>query len=152
MWVLTPLIFCLNKYMRRPADGLARGVIHIAEASASMAKREPVYSDWHLVVTRTQVPEGLRFSGEIDIGNSSAVAQSLRLAFPDAGSPHLDLSRLTFCDVSGIRAIVECADSLGEGRHLLIHGLPDQLAQVVRAVGWADRASIVLCDCGVVAA
>jgi anti-anti-sigma factor len=108
----------------------------------------PVYADKHLVVTRTENPDGFRFAGEIDITNSDAVMQSLRLALSDAGDPHLDLSRLSFCDISGIRALVDAAARLGAGRHMLLHGLPEQLETVMRVTGWSGLPSLTLCTCG----
>jgi anti-anti-sigma factor len=108
----------------------------------------PVYADKHLVVTRTENPDGFRFAGEIDITNSDAVMQSLRMAMADAGDPHLDLSRLSFCDISGIRALVDTSTSLGVGRRILLHGLPEQLETVMRVTGWSGLPSLTLCTCG----
>ena len=108
----------------------------------------PVYADKQLVVTRTRMPEGLRFAGEIDISNSSAVAESLKIAFPRTGDAHLDVSRLSFCDISGIRAIVDTARDLGDGRKVLLHGLPEQLETVMRVTGWSSLPSLALCSCG----
>jgi len=102
----------------------------------------------HLVVTRTSEPAGLRFAGEIDITNSDAVGQSLRLAFLDTENPHLDLSGLSFCDISGIRALVDIALELDHGRSLLLHGLPEQLEKVMRVTGWSELPSLALCMCG----
>jgi anti-anti-sigma factor len=112
-----------------------------------MAGDEPVYLDKQLVVTRTASPDGLRFSGEVDMTNSNAVIRSLMAAFPEAGNPHLDLSALIFCDISGIRALVDAAESLGAGRHLMLHGLPSQIEDVIRVTGWSDLPSLVLCHC-----
>ncbi|MGH7764940.1 MAG: STAS domain-containing protein, partial [Candidatus Dormibacteraceae bacterium] len=81
-----------------------------------------MYVDKHLVVTRTSNPVGLRFSGEIDMTNSHAVVRSLTATFPNSGHPHLDLTGLIFCDISGIRALVDAAEGLGQGRHMLLHG------------------------------
>lgn len=107
----------------------------------------PVYVDRQLVVTRTALPDGLRFAGEIDLTNSHAVRQSLLTAFPDAGNPHLDLSALIFCDISGIRALVDAAENLGTGRHLMLHGLPRPIENVIRVTGWSDLPSLTLCHC-----
>lgn len=107
-----------------------------------------MYADKHLVVTRTEVPPGLRFAGEIDISNSDAIGQSLRLAFGDAGDLHLDMTHVSFCDISGIRAMVEAAHDLGDGRRVLLHGLPLQLEAVMRVTGWSATPSLALCNCG----
>ncbi len=106
-----------------------------------------MYVDKQLVVTRTAGPAGLRFSGEIDMTNAHAVVRSLTAAFPTEGHPHLDLTGLIFCDISGIRALVDAAEGLGTNRRLLIHGLPEQIQNVIRVTGWSERPSLVLCDC-----
>jgi len=113
-------------------------------------REHAVYSDRQLVVTRTSTPPGLLFAGEIDLTNSDAVAKSLASEFPIFGDAHLDVGRLSFCDISGIRALVEAAEALGAGRRLLLHGLPGQLQTVMRVTGWSDLPSLVLCDCQVV--
>ena len=109
----------------------------------------PVYADSQLVVMRTVRPPGLRFAGEIDISNSDAVAQSIRIALGDTARSHVDVSGLSFMDVSGIRAFVDAARDMGDGRRLLLHGLARQLETVMRVTGWADVPSFVLCECGV---
>lgn len=107
-----------------------------------------VYADRYLVVTRTDNPSGLRFAGEIDASNSATVGRSIRVVLPDDAQPHLDLSRLTFCDVSGVRALVDVALELGDGRRLLLHGLPRQLQTVMHATGWSNLPNLSLCACG----
>jgi len=111
----------------------------------------PVYADKHLLVTRTTTPPGLRFAGEIDMTNSDAVMQGLRIAFPDGGDHHLDLSALSFCDISGIRGLVAIATELGAGSRLLLHGLPHQLQTVMRVTGWSDLPNLSICACGATA-
>jgi anti-anti-sigma factor len=107
----------------------------------------PVYADSHLVVTRTHEPDGLRLAGEIDVSNSDDVTESMRLAMGDSAHPHLDLSGLSFSDISGIRALVQLAQSLGDGRRLLLHGLPRQLQTVMRVTGWSNLPTLSLCEC-----
>ncbi len=108
----------------------------------------PVYADRQLVVTRTAHPRGLRFAGEIDVTNSDAVGQALRVGIDSACDAHIDVSRLSFCDISGIRALVEAALDLGGGRRVLLHGLPEQLQTVMRVTGWSEMPSLALCRCG----
>ena len=59
-----------------------------------------------------------------------------------------DLSGLSFCDISGIRALVDIALELDHGRSLLLHGLPEQLEKVMRVTGWSELPSLALCMCG----
>ncbi len=107
----------------------------------------PVYADSHLVVTRTDDPFGLRFAGEIDISNSDAVAHSMRIVLGETRRPHVDLSGLSFSDVSGIRALVELALEQTDGHQMLLHGLPKQLETVMRVTGLSNLPSIALCEC-----
>lgn len=132
----------------RPVGYWSAGGFFIDDFFAASRGDGPVYADKHLVVTRTDNPIGLRFAGEIDITNSDAVAQSLGLALADSGDPHLDLTRLSFCDISGIRALVEMAIALDGGRKMLLHGLPAQLQTVMRVTGWTGLPSLTLCACG----
>ena len=107
-----------------------------------------MYADRHLVVTRTETPLGLRFAGEIDMTNSDAVMRAVRIVLSESGDPHLDLSGLSFCDISGIRALVDAATELDDGRRMLLHGLPEQLQTVMRVTGWSDLPTLTLCSCG----
>ncbi len=106
-----------------------------------------MYADRQLVVIRTELPAGLRFAGEIDVTNSAAVGESLRVGFGNAGDAHVDVSRLSFCDISGIRAMVDAALDLRD-RRLLLHGLPDQLQAVMNVTGWSSLPNLALCACG----
>ena len=102
-----------------------------------------MYADSHLVVTRTQEPAGFCFAGEIDSSNAHAVAEFLSNGLADADDIHLDMSGLSFCDVSGIRSLIEAAEARKEGR-LMLHGLPNLLQRVMIATGWADLPNLVV--------
>lgn len=108
---------------------------------------DSVFTDRHLTVSRTLKPRGLMLAGEIDISNSGALADTLRTRLDGAHTAHLDLSRVVFCDVSGIRALVRVARELGPDRKLLLHGLPAQLETVIRVTGWADMPGLDICAC-----
>ncbi len=130
-------------------DSAAR-VPPVGEAVEGPREKEGrvVFADNHLVVMRTARPGGLMVAGEIDISNTASVADSLRDGFEDGADPHLDLSRVSFCDVSGIRALVSLALELAPDRRLLVHGLPPQLETVLKVTGWADLPGLELCNCG----
>ena len=124
-------------------------VASIEEELVTLRRREGdvLYGDKNLTVSRTTTPDGLRFAGEIDISNSSSLAEAIWAGFPDGGDPHLDLSGVSFCDISGIRVLVDIALEMGPGRRLLLHGLPAQLETVMKVTGWADLPGLELCSC-----
>jgi anti-anti-sigma regulatory factor len=100
---------------------------------------DQVYADKQLIVFRTGAPAELSLSGAIDFYNADAVAAALiaelqqsgdvSTALSDAitgnGDLHLDLSRLEFTDVTGIRALVRIAETAGVGRRLVLRGWGD---------------------------
>ncbi len=102
-----------------------------------------MYADSHLVVTRTKEPAGLCFAGEIDSSNARAVAEFLSSGLDGADDIHLDMSGLSFCDVSGIRSLIEAAESRKQGR-LMLYGLPNLLQRVMAATGWSNLPHLVV--------
>jgi len=110
-----------------------------------------LFADKQLVVTRTLDPNGMRFSGEIDINNCGVVGTCLKAIAAQEGDVHLDVTGLIFCDISGIRGFVEAAEHREKGR-LLLHGLPVLLQTVMKVTGWADLPNLVVCDCKAVLA
>ncbi|MHB8587351.1 MAG: STAS domain-containing protein [Candidatus Dormibacteraceae bacterium] len=120
---------------------------------------DKVYADKQLIITRTESPPGLRVSGAIDYYNSEAVAAALTrelqagppgaAALSDAitgnGDLHIDVSRLEFTDVTGIRALVRIAEN-GDGRRLILRGLPPRIRTVIAVVGWGDLPNLVMED------
>jgi anti-anti-sigma regulatory factor len=117
-----------------------------------------VYADKQLVVSRTSKHAELNINGAIDYYNADAVAAALiaelqrtgdvSTALSDAitgnGDLHLDLSRLEFTDVTGIRALVRIAETAAVGRRLVLRGLPPRIRTVMVVVGWADLPNLVI--------
>jgi len=83
-------------------------------------------------------------TGVIDLFNVDSFARTLRASLAGEGDLHIDLSRLEFCDVSGIRVLVSAAERLDGQRRLVLHGLPPQLRTVMTVVGWADLPGLVI--------
>jgi anti-anti-sigma factor len=100
--------------------------------------------DVQLRISRSLENGWLAISGEIDAWNAPTVQDALTALHGEAGDLHLDMSRLLFCDVSGIRAIVAAAANLEDGRRLFLHGLDPQLQKVFRVAGWAGMPSLVI--------
>jgi anti-anti-sigma regulatory factor len=119
---------------------------------------DQVYADRQLTVSRTRAPAELSLTGAIDYYNAEAVATALiaelqqtadvSTALSDAitgnGDLHLDLSRLEFTDVTGIRALVRIAETAGVGRRLVLRGLPPRIRTVMVVVGWGDLPNLVI--------
>ena len=103
-----------------------------------------MYADKQLVIRRTTEPVGLSFTGAIDLFNVDSVALTLNSALDGEGDLHIDLSQLEFCDVSGIRAFVTAAQSVGCRRRLVLLGLPPQLRTVMTVMGWSDLPGLVI--------
>lgn len=119
---------------------------------------EVVYADKQIVIARTSAPPGLSLTGSIDYYNADAVAAALSAELVTAGDLsvvladastgngdlHLDLTRLEFTDVTGIRALVRIAENAGDGRRLVLRGLPPRIKTVIAVVGWSDLPSLVI--------
>jgi hypothetical protein len=117
-----------------------------------------VYADKQLVIARTSAPAGLSLTGAIDYFNADAVASALMSELGAAGDVsevlgnaitgngdlHLDLTMLEFTDVTGIRALVRIAENAGDGRRLVLRGLPDRIKTVIAVVGWGDLPSLII--------
>ena len=122
------------------------------------SEEERVYADKQLVISRAHPDSGLSIIGAIDYYNAEAVAEALttlfhadgeapaifRNAITGNGDLHLDLSRLEFTDVTGIRALVRLAENAGDGRRLVLRGLPPSIVKVMTVVGWAELPNLVI--------
>ena len=71
-------------------------------------------------------------------------AAELSDAISGNGDLHIDLSRLEFTDVTGIRALVQVAENAGEGRRLVLRGLPHRIRMVMAVVGWGELPNLVI--------
>ncbi len=110
------------------------------------------------MISRAHPDSGLSITGAIDYYNAEAVAEALttlfhadgeapaifRNAITGNGDLHLDLSRLEFTDVTGIRALVRLAENAGDGRRLVLRGLPPSIVKVMTVVGWAELPNLVI--------
>jgi len=119
----------------------------VSDPLVSRASVRTVYLDSQLLVERTDRPPGFRFVGEIDISNSVALSHALTQDLDGEVRIHLDLRSLVFCDVSGIRALVNVAQVLAPDRRLVLHGLAPQLEHVISIVGWAEQPGFSFCGC-----
>ena len=119
---------------------------------------DQVYSDKQLVIVRTGSPGELSITGAIDYYNAESVAAvvagelaagadratELSDAISGNGDLYIDLSRLEFTDVTGIRALVQVAENAGDGPRMVLRGLPSRIRMVMGVVGWGDLPNLVI--------
>jgi anti-anti-sigma regulatory factor len=119
---------------------------------------DQVYTDKQLFIQRTGSPGELSITGAIDYYNAESVAAvvaaelaagaggaaQLSDAISGNGDLHIDLSHLEFTDVTGIRALVQVAENAGNGRRLVLRGLPSRIRMVMGVVGWGDIPNLVI--------
>ena len=108
-------------------------------------QNEVLFRDRQLVVSKTFRPDGLRLVGSVDASNVDGLQGVLDGELGSDGTGrvvHVDLTRLEFSDVSGIRAIVSTAER-GSGRfRMVLHGLPPLMGRVMNVVGWSEMPSL----------
>lgn len=106
-------------------------------------RTRPVYTDSQLVVEEMLPLGELRFTGEIDGRNATAVTSAVAAAVHSDADLHLDLSAAEFRDETGLDALLVAAGSLRKGR-LVLHGLPPLIEAAITAVacGRSSRLAI----------
>lgn len=97
-----------------------------------------MYTPRLMAISRTRFPNGLRLVGEVDASNSSLVSEVLAGARSRYRDLHVDVSQLSFCDTSGIAAFVKAAKTSMSAGRIILSGLPPQLAETMRVVGWGE--------------
>jgi anti-anti-sigma regulatory factor len=127
---------------------LLRGPAAGEQPMAGWMEGERMYADKQLVIRHTIPTNGLSFAGIIDVNNADAVAAALRTQLTGNGDLHLELSRVEFWDVSGIRALVAAAEGANGRRRFVLHGLAPLLRKVMTLVGWAELPGLSICNCG----
>jgi anti-anti-sigma factor len=144
---LAPREYGIRRDMRGPAPREG------SQRSGGMDRRRnglpgAVYTDKQLVIVGTDRPSGLKFIGSVDAFNVEHVENVLAGALNGESDieVHIDLTRLEFCDVSGIRALVAAAQK-SDGRHrMILHGLPPLMSRVMGVVGWSDLPSLFIAE------
>jgi anti-anti-sigma regulatory factor len=96
-----------------------------------------------MVLEHTADPAGLRISGNVDVSNSMVLAAAVSAAAASMTEVTVDFSGIMFCDLSGLRAVVQAAAQLGDGRVIRVVGMPDPLLRATRLAGWARLPGLV---------
>jgi anti-anti-sigma regulatory factor len=100
-----------------------------------------VYDDGVLRISRTDVPAVLVIAGEIDEATCPGLVDTLAELADGPGEAHVNLAGVTYCDLTGLRAILSLAGtgSDGQGRstkRLVLHEVPPYLRTILQVIGW----------------
>ena len=91
----------------------------------------------------------IAFSGEIDLATAEGVTSALQ-PYVEAGGPvPVDLSKVTFMDSTGMHAIFEAAQALGDRGCIIIHGAHDAIQKVFELIGLDAVTNIHIIPCRV---
>ncbi|MFQ6143115.1 MEDS domain-containing protein [Streptomyces seoulensis] len=110
---------------------------------------EPLYSSGllRLAPSFRAGRRALRVVGDVDYQSAAALAAALETAMGWPGDITVDMSGLDFIDLAGVRALVQTAERLSEGRRMHIVELTPMLRHVMHVVGW-DRIPALTVNAG----
>jgi anti-anti-sigma regulatory factor len=133
-----------------PGDASAEPEQELAGEAARPGRKHNrealVVSTASLRILEMPRPPGLRLLGEVDAGSVDALGSALSGVIAGGGDRHLDLSGVLFCDLGGLRVVVDAAQRLGSGRRLVVHGMPAHMRRAMSVAGWDSLPSLVLAE------
>jgi len=113
--------------------------------------RRDVYDDGVLRISRTDVPAVLVIAGEIDEATCPGLVDALAELADGPGEAHVHLAGVTYCDLTGLRAILSLAGTGSGGpdrgaKRLVLHEVPPHLRTILQVIGW-DTTPGLFYDC-----
>lgn len=99
------------------------------------------YDDGVLRITHTGAGR-LELAGEIDEETFPALVSHLGETAAGAAEVHVDLTRVRYCDLAGLRAVIRLTDA--GRRRVVLHGIPPHLDAVLGVLGWDGTPGLVV--------
>ncbi|MFD0688379.1 MEDS domain-containing protein [Actinomadura fibrosa] len=107
-------------------------------------RADDVFDDGVLTITPLFAPPGLRLAGAIDESTLPALVAALREVDRRAAHLCLDLSRLDFCDLDGLRTLIEAnRTSAVVDRQVILRSMPGCMELMMRVSGLEAAPGIV---------
>jgi anti-anti-sigma regulatory factor len=100
-----------------------------------LVEANPVFKDGVLTISPTFQPYGLSVVGEIDPARHAVFRDALVKIATFDSDIHLDLSRLEFIDLAGLRLLATFGVRMRGGRHLVLDNAPPYLRELMTLVG-----------------
>jgi anti-anti-sigma regulatory factor len=94
-----------------------------------------------LRTVRTTDPPGLALSGDIDEETYPALVKALSKVPRSHAGIHIDLSAVEFCDLAGLRAILQLP---GEGIPVVLSEIPEPLPTLMTILGWDNTPGLTI--------
>ena len=91
----------------------------------------------------------IAFSGEIDLATADGFLSALMPYVEKGGPVPVDLSKVTFMDSTGMHAVFEAAQALGDRGCIIIHGAHDAIQKVFELTGLDAVTNIHIIPCRV---
>ncbi|TDC68316.1 STAS domain-containing protein [Actinomadura sp. GC306] len=108
------------------------------------AGADAVFDDGVLRIVPLFAPPGLRLSGAIDESTLPGLVEALRDAGDGSAHLCLDLSRLDFCDLDGLRTLIRANElSTVLDRQVILRSMPGWMELLMRVCGWDTAPGIV---------
>jgi anti-anti-sigma factor len=92
-------------------------------------------------------PNTYFLGGELDLASAPILSQAVEASLASGGAILLDLGVLTFIDASGIRAILQMSQKLGDEGCILLHAPQPRVLRVLELVGIESAANIHVDGC-----
>jgi ABC-type transporter Mla MlaB component len=116
-----------------------------------MTRCHGAYYDGGLRVICTGSPEVVLIAGEIDKSSYLGLVSTLHDLVDRDGDVHVNLAELTYCDVAGLRAILQLAGT-GRGREghggrrLFLEDVPCHLTTLLHVLGWDSIPGLIMSE------
>ncbi len=92
---------------------------------------------------------GLALTGEIDEETYPALTAALARSAAGRDVVHLDLGGLDYCDLAGLRAMIQLAGPApGPGRRVVLHGVRPGVRTVLAVLGWDEIPGVAIAGSG----
>lgn len=102
-----------------------------------------VYDDGTLRITPTFTPPGLSLHGTIEESTGPELERALRDLAEQTNHLCLDLSDVRFCDMAGLRTLLDARISdTGRERQLLLREVPAPVVDLLRVAGWENMPGV----------
>lgn len=105
---------------------------------------QSVHADALLQIERTTAPRGLRLTGQVDATNEASLATQLYGLDRPEGNHTVDLRRVTFLSFTGLRLLVCFAQTLLDGRRLVLLTRGPHVRTLLAACRWEQLPSLAL--------